>query len=247
MKNFDTRRTLFSTRYASFALLALSLGLAHTPEAKAPRRTSGQSFCATSNKVASSVYFLPHEKNYRTRSEFLAAVKMQGSGVRRDGRIQQYTGEVKPANPRCNGSVTGAAGRCLIPMISIAADPRHYRMGDIIQVPALKGKMIALPSGKKFKHPGYFVVDDTGGAIKGAGRFDFYTGDLTWKASNNDFGLRGAFPLTAKKLCKLDFKVVRHSQSEWNLAKTEIVDSLSEGSQAWSRVATSIRAGKGRL
>ena len=61
----------------------------------------------------------------------------------------------------------GTAGAPLTPMISIAADPGHHPLGSLIYIehdPA---------TGLK---DGYAIVQDTGGAIKGQGRIDLFTG-----------------------------------------------------------------------
>lgn len=85
----------------------------------------------------------------------------------------------------------GARGTCLTPYISIAADLSVYRLGDIIEMPAMKGKKIRLPDGGSFLHPGYFIVEDSGGAIRGKNRFDFFTGAHGMRNSKNAFGTQG--------------------------------------------------------
>lgn len=71
----------------------------------------------------------------------------------------------------------GSAGTCIIPFISIAADDDFNRAGTIISMPALHGKMIKLPNGKIKPHPGFFLIEDTGGAVKGRNKFDFFVGN----------------------------------------------------------------------
>jgi len=68
------------------------------------------------------------------------------------------------------GKATGAAGVPLQPMISVAADPEHYPLGSVL--------LARVP---KVNAPGQFetrilLVQDTGGAINGAGHLDLYTG-----------------------------------------------------------------------
>lgn len=61
----------------------------------------------------------------------------------------------------------GTAGVPLTPMISVAADPEHHPLGSLIHIehdPA---------TGLK---DSYAIVQDTGGAIKGWGRIDLFTG-----------------------------------------------------------------------
>lgn len=79
---------------------------------------------------------------------------------------------------------------CLDPFYSVAADWKHYSLGDVIYLPTLIG--LALPDGSL--HTGYVIVRDTGGNIKGLGRFDFFTGFLPVNKNKNPFvriGLSG--------------------------------------------------------
>ncbi len=71
----------------------------------------------------------------------------------------------------------GKAGTCIIPFISIAADEDFNRMGTIISMPAMRGLKVRLPNGKIKDHPGYFLIEDTGGAVQGKNKFDFFVGD----------------------------------------------------------------------
>ncbi len=71
----------------------------------------------------------------------------------------------------------GAHRICLDPYRSIAADPKFHKIGDVVYVPLLRGQK--LPDGET--HDGYLVVRDTGGNIKGEGRFDFFIGFDTYK------------------------------------------------------------------
>jgi 3D (Asp-Asp-Asp) domain-containing protein len=66
----------------------------------------------------------------------------------------------------------GAHNVCLDPYRSVAADPLYHKIGDVIYLPLLRDQK--LPNGET--HDGYFIVRDTGGAIKGEGRFDFFIG-----------------------------------------------------------------------
>ena len=66
----------------------------------------------------------------------------------------------------------GAHNVCLDPYRSIAADPKFHKIGDVVYIPILKNQK--LPDGEI--HDGYMIVRDTGGAIKGEGRFDFFIG-----------------------------------------------------------------------
>jgi 3D (Asp-Asp-Asp) domain-containing protein len=81
----------------------------------------------------------------------------------------------------------GIAGYCLDPYYTVAADPNLYRPGDVIYVPAVKG--LKLPNGQT--HSGFFIVRDTGSAIRGKGRFDFFSGLQGPSEGQNPFVLLG--------------------------------------------------------
>lgn len=126
--------------------------------------------------------------------EFQKEVRMEGSGRYNENEIYTYAREVmvmsgpeKKKGTPCPTSV-GRYNRCLLTYISVAADPLYHVVGDIISVPAMKGKKVTLPDGSTFTHPGYFRVDDTGSKIKGPNRFDFYSGNMTQKDKLNTFG-----------------------------------------------------------
>ncbi len=76
---------------------------------------------------------------------------------------------------------------CLDPYKSVAADLSIYRLGDVIYMPDLVG--IVLPSGQI--HDGYLIVRDSGGNIKGVGRFDFFTGFQGTSKKINPFARLG--------------------------------------------------------
>jgi 3D (Asp-Asp-Asp) domain-containing protein len=108
----------------------------------------------------------------------------------------EHTGDVRSSNcPSIFGDaspISGASHKCLIPFISVACDTSIYPFGTIFEIAMLDKVEIAMPpSGKnKMKHPKYVVCEDTGSAIKGENRFDFYTGSYGLKSKANIFGLR---------------------------------------------------------
>ncbi len=83
------------------------------------------------------------------------------------------TGSTKSLN---NGIKT----MCLDPNYSVAADLEIYSIGTVIHVSAVEG--MTMPDGSI--HDGNFIVRDSGGAIKGYGRFDFFSGFSFHKAEN---------------------------------------------------------------
>lgn len=77
----------------------------------------------------------------------------------------------------------GVKAICLDPYYTVAADLSFHAPGEVIFVEEMKGTK--LPNGEV--HDGFFIVRDKGGAIKGANRFDFYTGFLHYKNDENPF------------------------------------------------------------
>ncbi|MDG0816915.1 3D domain-containing protein [Bdellovibrio svalbardensis] len=194
---------------------------------------SSRNVCS-SDVAVSSIYFIPHIKDYcRTSTpceKFKRQVRLQGSGTLSGNRLLTYTGKTRSMGS-CDTSF-GASGNCLIPFISVAADPRFYSMGDIIQMPSMKGKVLTLPNGKTMVHPGFLIVHDTGGAIRGKNRFDFFTGSYSMRDPGNPFGSKGR-----KDLQMLDrtsctdnkkFTVVRRGSYYYQNSLLAIEDSLRD-------------------
>ncbi|KYG67257.1 hypothetical protein AZI86_09640 [Bdellovibrio bacteriovorus] len=207
-------------------LVALSFVI--SSEALAAKKRKAKAGGCGAGIATSSVYFVPHIKDYcptpKPCKAFKDEVRMQGSGTMSDNHVYTYTGKTRDIGD-CDTAI-GAAGECLIPFVSIAADPKFYSMGDVISMPAMKGKEIQLPNGKKMLHPGYFIVHDTGGAIKGPNRFDFFTGSFDDHNSNNAFGYDGFSDLamTDIKSCnkKKQFNVVRRGNDKYDSIITAI-------------------------
>lgn len=87
------------------------------------------------------------------------------------GKVRQPRFKINAASKKCPQGM-GVQNICLDPYRSIAADPIFHKAGDVVFIEKLRGQ--ELPNGET--HDGYFVVRDTGGAIKGEGRFDFFIG-----------------------------------------------------------------------
>lgn len=193
--------------------------------------------CA-SNVAATSTYFIPSVFDYCKSAtpcaKFRKQVRMQGSGSLPGNRILTYQGKVRSLGS-CS-TAFGASGKCLTPYISVAADPRFYRMGDIIQMPSMKGRVISLPNGKTMIHPGYFIVQDTGGAIKGRNRFDFFTGIMGMSNRKNAFGTRASadMQLVDKRDCSDHkfFSVVRRGSSSYENSLAMIEDAVQNSSSS---------------
>ncbi|QDK36674.1 3D domain-containing protein [Bdellovibrio sp. NC01] len=204
-----------------------------------------------SDIATTSVYFIPHIKDYCHSSTPCAAfkkqVRMQGSGTLSGNRILTYTGKTVSLGS-CDTAL-GAGGDCLIPYISVAADPRYYSIGDIIKMPNLKGKVMTLPNGKTFVHPGYLIVHDTGGAIKGRNRFDLFTGSMDPESRTNSFGYSAseATQMIDGTDCSSNkqFTVIRRNSAPYQNSLVAIEDATRNTSGGRMMIASSEAGSEG--
>jgi len=113
----------------------------------------------------------------RVPERYACSLKLEGSGLMRDGRIVNYTGSCKYGYGTCFEQLDigdypfgrGAGQRPLIPFKSVAVDPRVIRLGEPLYIPEFDG--MVLPDGSI--HDGCVRADDTGGGIKGR-KMDFF-------------------------------------------------------------------------
>lgn len=224
--------------WARIILLALISGGVFSLSQIASARNAGgpTANAAGSNCLHGTMYDVAVEK---PGVNFRRDVALQGTGIKQDGTVVQWTKKrlltlpsvrLDPDNRTCDskrGEVIGASGYCLLPFFSVSADPAAgYQMGDIIYAPDLKGTEIRLPPppGKEppFLHPGYFIVGDTGGAIKGRGRFDFFTGTLQLTDSGNAFGYSGTGVIGQTTGCQQHFELIQQGTALWQEKMTMI-------------------------
>lgn len=108
---------------------------------------------------------------------FVFELKLEGSGILRDGRVLNYDGECDYGMGTCFKTLAleehplgaGVQGRPLVPFRSIAVDPRMIPIGSTVYVPELVG--VVMPDGTR--HDGCLRADDMGGAIK-EHKIDFF-------------------------------------------------------------------------
>ncbi|AHI06906.1 hypothetical protein BDW_12030 [Bdellovibrio bacteriovorus W] len=125
-------------------------------------------------------------------SKTMSACSLQGScGIIQDGKLHTYNiigkfnGQERyfeVDEEKCPFGY-GVKSSCLDPFYTLAADLAIYKPGEVIYIPSIVG--LELPDGSK--HDGYFVIRDQGRAIKGRGRFDFFSGYMSWYDSQNPF------------------------------------------------------------
>lgn len=113
----------------------------------------------------------------RVPERFAWSLRLEGSGIMRDGRIINYTGPCKYGYGTCFEQLDvhehpfgrGNKGRPLIPFKSVAIDPRLVPIGEPLYIPEFDG--MVLPDGSI--HDGCVRADDTGGGIKKR-KMDFF-------------------------------------------------------------------------
>ena len=168
-------------------------------DAKLPIRAKVKECCGypigTKQGFRLSFYWLAYESEYanekydtdiyskegwwigRYPSAFVFELKLEGSGILRDGRVVNYDGECRYGIGTCFKFLDvgehplgrGVQGRPLVPFRSIAVDPRFIPIGSPVWVPELVG--VVLPDGTR--HDGCLRADDQGGAIK-LQKMDFF-------------------------------------------------------------------------
>lgn len=111
---------------------------------------------------------------------FVFELKLEGTGVLRDGRILNYDRACaygigtcfKELDLREHPMGKGAQQRALVPYRSVAIDPRFVPLGTPLYIPELRGMPILTPDPArpeeliKDVHDGCVRADDTGGGIK---------------------------------------------------------------------------------
>lgn len=101
---------------------------------------------------------------------FIYELRLEGSGILRDGRVINYDGACsygvgtcfKQVDPREHPLGMGGQRRPLQPYRSVAVDPRYIPIGTPLYLPELAG--VLLPDGSR--HDGCVRADDTGGGIQ---------------------------------------------------------------------------------
>lgn len=166
------------------------------------------------------------------------AVNVEGSGILKDGRVLEYDGKVH-ANKCADvfGGPTVLAGgsrKCLIPFISVACDKKTYPYGTIFEVPTMRGKVFPMPpKGKRtFRHPGYLICEDTGSAITGPGRFDFFVGTFGDTDKLNYLGSKSSGPANLRvsvENCNKPFRAIRIGDPDWKKGIDAIILATRNG------------------
>ncbi|MEO8703469.1 MAG: 3D domain-containing protein [Kofleriaceae bacterium] len=117
--------------------------------------------------------------------EFASQLALQGTGKLKDGRVLNIWGNCNCGHSPCFKVTaatwgTGGTGRQLQPFRTVAVDPRVIKLGALLYVPLLEGKLMPgrAPWGG-YVHDGCVVADDVGGGIKGT-QLDLFVGRKGW-------------------------------------------------------------------
>jgi len=126
--------------------------------------------------------------------EFASQIALQGTGKLRDGRVVNIFGACNCKRSPCFKVTqaqwgTSGSGKPLQPFRTVAVDPKVVKLGSLLYVPLLEGKLMPgrTPWGG-YVHDGCVVADDTGGHIAG-NRIDLFVGR---KAYFMGLGLSGS-------------------------------------------------------
>lgn len=117
----------------------------------------------------------------KVSAEFAFQLTIQGSGKLRDGRLLSVSGRCSCEHSPCfnvtkNPWGTSGMSHPLQPFRTVAVDPKVVRLGSLLYIPALEGRMMPgrQPWGG-YVHDGCVLADDTGGNIGGK-QLDLFVG-----------------------------------------------------------------------
>jgi 3D (Asp-Asp-Asp) domain-containing protein len=113
--------------------------------------------------------------------EFASELGIQGTGKLRDGRVLNVWGACNCGRSPCfkvtaNQWGTAGSGHPLQPFRTVAVDPKVVKLGSLLYVPLLEGRLMPgrAPFGG-FVHDGCVIADDTGGGMTG-NKLDLFVG-----------------------------------------------------------------------
>jgi len=113
--------------------------------------------------------------------EFAHQLALQGTGKLKDGRVLNIWGACNCGHSPCfkvteNQWGTAGTGHALQPFRTVAVDPKVIKLGSLLYVPLLEGRLMPgrAPWGG-FIHDGCVVADDTGGGLDGF-KLDLFVG-----------------------------------------------------------------------
>ena len=117
--------------------------------------------------------------------EFAHQLRVQGTGKLRDGRVVNIWGHCNCEHSPCFKVIphqwgTAGNGRPLQPFRTVAVDRKLIKLGSLLHIPLLEGRVMpGRPPWGGFVHDGCVVADDVGGGIKGK-QLDLFVGRRGW-------------------------------------------------------------------
>ena len=113
--------------------------------------------------------------------DFAKALQLQGTGKLKDGRVLNIAGRCHCDRTPCFQVTptqwgTAGTGKPLQPFRTVAVDPKVVKLGSLLYVPLLEGRVMpGRPPWGGYVHDGCVVADDTGGHIDG-NQLDLFVG-----------------------------------------------------------------------
>lgn len=113
--------------------------------------------------------------------DFAKALQLQGTGKLKDGRVLNIAGRCSCDRSPCFQVTptqwgTAGTGKPLQPFRTVAVDPKVVKLGSLLYVPLLEGRVMpGRPPWGGYVHDGCVVADDTGGHIDG-NQLDLFVG-----------------------------------------------------------------------
>ncbi|MBI5368938.1 MAG: hypothetical protein HZA54_18020 [Planctomycetes bacterium] len=184
---------------------AVDAARAPAPEPPLPRREPLGEF-------APSFYWTAHEEDFRGAAEavvlladgselgrfpesFARALRLEGSGRLRDGRVVNVAGAAGRFAVVDAAYGMGVQGFHLIPFRSLAVDRAVLPIGTRLYLPATRG--VELPDGTR--HDGIWYAHDVGSAIKGR-RLDLFIGRKAVQGAWEKGGVKHLAPLAVYRV-----------------------------------------------
>lgn len=129
--------------------------------------------------------------------EFASELALQGTGKLRDGRVLNIWGNCACPRSPCFKQTesqwgSSGSGRPLQPFRTVAVDPKVVKIGSLLYVPLLEGRLMPgrAPWGG-FIHDGCVVADDTGGGIND-NQLDLFVGRKAYYVGLGSSGSQGS-------------------------------------------------------
>jgi len=150
-------------------------------KAKAANDNDTQLAAVAPEPALTTIYDPKCEAIADVSDEFAKQLELQGTGKLHDGRVLNIAGRCHCDRTPCFQVTptqwgTAGTGRPLQPFRTVAVDPKVVKLGSLLYVPLLEGRVMpGRPPWGGYVHDGCVVADDTGGHIDG-NQLDLFVG-----------------------------------------------------------------------